>query len=411
MNSKIKDFFLQNLGLKLLSVVLAVLAWCGIMNMSDPNVTVTIRNITVNKTNEQAVVDENMIYAVVSGDNISISVTGPRSIVQSLQARDVNAYVDLKELSITNACPIHVSFNSSSLNSKVEVTSKSDEVMVLSLEEMITENKQVVVELSGTPSGDYYATPTVSPLMLEVYGSATQVSQIERLVAAVNIDGQTTSFITSIEVVPYDKDGNVLDSSQFTMNDNRVSVSVELMPTKTINVVINADVTAEYGFRCGNLEQAPNSITIAGPEDVIKDISDITIPYSAEGLKETISENINIMEYIPEGCYLVSNYDSISITIPVVMLNENREMSVSVSDISLKNVPAGYTLMNRSALNTISIWGAEDTTADATATELGLYVDCSSVNAPGTYSLPLGYNEDGEFMVDAATINLVFMSQ
>ncbi len=408
MNRTVKDFFLQNIWLKLLSVGIAILAWCTIMNMSDPNITVTLRNISVNKINEQSVVDENMIYDVVSGDTISITVTGPRSVLQQLTKDDVNAYIDLKELSITNACPIHISFKNASVANKVEVTSKSDEVMVLSLEEMVTENKQVAVVLSGAAAEGYYAISSVSPLLIEVYGSETQVSKVERLVANVNIDGQNTSFIKTVEVIPYDKDNNVLDATQFTLKDNKVSVSVELLPTKNINVVVDADVSAEYGFACMPLEQAPTSITIAGPPDIISNITEITIPYKAENLKETVAENISLTEYIPEGCHLVSNIDSVSVTIPVVMLDESREMTVNVSNIAMRNLPSGFSTVNKTSSVHIRVWGAEGTTGNLTVSSLGLYADCSSVKAPGSYQLKINCDNGGNYIIDDVSANIVF---
>lgn len=406
MKEILKNMFLRNMGMELLSIVMAILAWCTIMNLSDPKVTVKIKNISVNKINEQAVVDENMIYEVVSGDTIEISVTGPRSLVQSLKESDINAYVNLKELSITNSCPIHVSITDENVSKSVEITSKSDEVMILSLEQMISDNKQIAVELKGSPAANYYASYSVSPLMLEVYGSSTQVNNIERLVAAVDIEGKSESFTADVEVVPYDKDGNILDSSKFTMRDKKATVSVELYPTKNINVVIDAKVSARYGFACQPLGQAPSSVTIAGPQNVIRDITEIVIPFEREDLIETVAENISLADYIPEQCYLVSDTDTVSVTIPVVRLSENRVMSVNMSDISFRNMPAGLSVINKTAKVNISIWGAEGTTGEIMISDLGLYADCSSITAPGTYQLPLKYNTGEQLQIDNLTISV-----
>lgn len=407
MKEILKNMFLRNMGMKLLSLAMAILAWCTIMNLSDPKVTVKIKDISVNKINAQAVVDENMIYEVVSGDTIEVSVTGPRSMVQSLKESDINAYVNLKELSITNSCPIHVSIADETISKSVEITYKSDEVMILSLEQMISENKQIAVELTGSPAENYYASYSVTPLMLEVYGSSTQVNNIERLVATVDIEGKSESFTADIEVVPYDKDGNLLDSSKFTMSDTKATVSVELYPTKNINVVIDADVSARYGFACQALGQAPSSITIAGPQSVIRDITEIVIPFEREDLIETIAENISLTDYIPEGCYLVSDTDTVSVTVPVVRLSENRVMSVSLNDISVRNMPSGFSVMNKTAKVNVSVWGAEGTTEGFTVSDLGLYVDCSSVTTPGTYQLPLKYSTDEQLQIDDVTVGVV----
>lgn len=408
MKENFKNLLLENVGMKILSVGLAIIAWCLIMNISDPRMTVTIKDISVTKINEQAVVDENMIFDVISGETITVSVTGLRSEVQSMTAADINAYVDLKELSLTNACPIHVEIKNQDVAKRAEVVSKSEEVMVLSLEEMITDNKQISIVLKGSPAENYYAVSTVSPLMLEVYGSVTQVDSIEKLVATVDIEGKSSSFTTNVTVVPVDKDGNALDASKFTLNDKEVTASIELYPTKNINVVLDAEVTAAYGFVCEELEQAPKSVTISGPQNVITDITEIVIPFKRSELTETVAENINIMDYIPEGCYLVSEFDTVSVTVPVVRLSENKVFTVNVSDLTRRNLQGKLGVLNGSAKVSVSVWGAEGTMDELKPEDLGLYVDCSSVTKSGNYELEIKSSGNGKFLIDQTVVTVVF---
>ena len=51
-----KDFFTKNIGLKLLSVLLALLLWLTVMNVEDPAVTVTISDVPVQIVNREVIV-------------------------------------------------------------------------------------------------------------------------------------------------------------------------------------------------------------------------------------------------------------------------------------------------------------------------------------------------------------------
>ena len=99
--------------------------------------------------------------------------------------------------------------------------------------------------------------------------------------------------------------------------------------------------------------------------------------------------------------------DTVSVTVPVVMLDENKLMSVSISDITLKNLPSNLQAINSSQKVEISIWGMEGDTASITSRTLGLYVDCSSVTKSGSYELPIMYNSSEQIIIDAATVSLI----
>lgn len=69
-----KQVLTRNVGLKILSLFLAVLSWVVIMNIDDPYITKTIDDIPVNILNENAVEENNKMYEIDSGDTATIKV-------------------------------------------------------------------------------------------------------------------------------------------------------------------------------------------------------------------------------------------------------------------------------------------------------------------------------------------------
>lgn len=56
---KIKASLTNNVGIKVIAVVIAALIWLMIVNISDPEKTVIIYNIPINVTHEEVITDMN----------------------------------------------------------------------------------------------------------------------------------------------------------------------------------------------------------------------------------------------------------------------------------------------------------------------------------------------------------------
>ena len=91
MKQKIGKTLFNHIGLKILSLVLAVLLWGIVMNLADYSMTKTIRNIDVTQTNGSAIENMGKVYNVQDGETVDIVVKGPRSVVDPLTAEDFTA--------------------------------------------------------------------------------------------------------------------------------------------------------------------------------------------------------------------------------------------------------------------------------------------------------------------------------
>jgi YbbR domain-containing protein len=237
------------------------------------------------------------------------------------------------------------------------------------------------------------------------------VSGIEKFVANVDITDKSSSFSTTADIVAVDSNGNELDMSKVDINGSTsVDVDVTLYKTKNINVVIDADVDTEYGFAYTSIEQAPSTITIAGPADILQNITEVEIPYAAHSLKETLNDSISIGDYIPEGCYLVSDTDFVSITIPVSIMDSKKTLSVSLNNIEIKNIPEGFKIANLNTVNNIDLWGVEGQMDNVSIKNVGLSIDLSGISEPGSYDMPVTLNTELDVIIDSeVTVTVVLI--
>ena len=86
----------NNFGLKVLSIIFAIIMWLVVVNIDDPKITKTFTT-TVSITNESAISDMGKYYEVVDGKNtVTFAVSAKRSLIEDLSGSDFKAGFRLK---------------------------------------------------------------------------------------------------------------------------------------------------------------------------------------------------------------------------------------------------------------------------------------------------------------------------
>ena len=199
---KIKIF--ENIGLKILSLFIAMLLWLGIVNMADPIVTRTFSKIPVEILNENSISDVNRVYEVVSGKKVDVKVKGKRSVVDNIEEEDFRATADLSELSKVNAVAINVVLKSGNGRSNVELD-WGNAVLQVTLEKKVTDKFKVEVKTEGELDSHYVlGDVNVQPNIIEVSGGKSKISQIGSIGVVVYLDGKTEDFKDDLTPTLYD---------------------------------------------------------------------------------------------------------------------------------------------------------------------------------------------------------------
>ena len=93
-----KKMLTNNLGLKLLSVIGAIMLWLIVMNIDDPYTYRDFSPIQVTMLNENVVTDQGKVYKIEDGsDVISIRVWGKKSVLRELDITDFTATADMQK--------------------------------------------------------------------------------------------------------------------------------------------------------------------------------------------------------------------------------------------------------------------------------------------------------------------------
>ncbi|MGX8703321.1 MAG: hypothetical protein ACSW8H_02585, partial [bacterium] len=87
-----KGWFFSHPGLKIASILLAICIWLIIVNVNDPILTKTIRDVPVTVENQSYIESLGKSYRIAQGySTIAVTVQSNRSVVESLTSSNVNA--------------------------------------------------------------------------------------------------------------------------------------------------------------------------------------------------------------------------------------------------------------------------------------------------------------------------------
>ena len=372
-----KEKLIKNLGIKILSVCLAMFLWIIIINVDDPVKTRTFTNVPVQVLNENTLTSKNKAYGIVSGDTVDFTVTGKRTQLEELKKTDFVATADLAQL----APP----FETVKIN--VECTKYPDigitmgkvTTMRISLEDIISENFSVRVVTSGAPSPGYAADKSeASPVMIEVTGAESTIKEITDVKVLVDISSAEEDVTKTVTPKAYNEKGIEIDSSKLSFSYDKVSVKVTILPTKTIPIVLSMTGQPEHGYQFLEAAYEPKEIEIKGESEKLNAISSLTIPVDISNLQSDKEDTIDIQEYLEPFDVSVVDQDVESIVVKVYVEKLiEKTFTIEQSDIKLENLPENmkceFTDVDTSYV--IKLMGLEEDFKDLTVSELAPVVD------------------------------------
>lgn len=414
MSKKPKNLLINNLGLKLLSVIFALILWLVVVNIDDPDKT---RTFTTNVTlvNEQVLTDMGKSYEITDNSNVvTFRVTASRSIIERMTASDFKATADMTSIELkedgTAVVPIDIMANRYS--SQIDIDRKNKN-LELTVEDLQSNQFKITAKTDGTPAeGSAVGEVTVSPDIISVSGPASVVGKIAGVEAVLDVSGKFEDVEDNVVPVLYDKNGNVLDTSKLTFNLETVNVKAEILSVKEIP--ISCETGGELGddYQQVSVECAPEKITVKGVAEKLNKITVITIPkedLDISGAKETLTKEVDISTYLPEGVTLVdSEQAKIKITI-VIEKTETKTFNVPVENIKIFNLSDDYDIEYQGSKIPVTLKGYTSDMESLSASDIMLSIDVGQIK-PGTSEVALALNLGSEYKLvenSTITINLI----
>ena len=387
MAKKILKTLVNNLGFKILAVVLAFILWLVVYNIDDPKKSKTFTtNVTVE--NASAVTDMNKCYEVLDGTNtVTFTVTGKRSELEKLDDTDFSAVADMNRLIINdkgNKASVPIEISAKRTYTSVSINNKN-KYMELSLEDLMSRRFMISADTSGKVASGYALgeVSVTNPNVLNVSGPASIVKKVDKVVATIDVDGMSSNLTDNVIPVLYDSDGNEVDTTQLKLSNTTVTISAKILSVKEVPLVFSTTGTPYGEYRVVEISSTPDTVKLKGASNVI----------NVSGAREDVKTTIDISEYLPDGVELVdSSAASVTVTVRIEAY-ASRTYHLPTSDIKVNSLPDGLNLSFDKAQVSVTISGLQDDLNKLNASELAASIDASRLSE-GTHQVELSLKLD-----------------
>jgi YbbR domain-containing protein len=382
-----KEKLTRNIGLKVLSVILAAILWLVITNVDDPVMTEDFTNVTVEILNEDAITSLDQVYEVIEGGTIDFTVAARRSIADNLTASDFRVTADFAKLSDVYAVTINIT--SPRYGDDVTVTDGMYQVMKVNLEDSDEKHFKVNVVQKGEPAEGYYVAEKTANTILRVSGPKSKIERIKDVIVEVDVTDITGSFPTTEEPKALDEDGVEIDASNLIFSEDQVTINIGVYKTKEIDLLFTTTGEPADGYVMTNIEFEPKKIEVAAEADALEKINNLSITEEITGEKKDVEKEINLQEKLGEGIILVGENQTATINITIEKA-ETKDITIWPGDINTNNLQDTLELsyLTTGPL-TISLAGPANVLADLSRTTLKPYIDLSNYSS-GTYAIAVG---------------------
>lgn len=409
-----KEKIFNNLSLKIVSAVFAVILWTVIVNIYDPNTSYTFSNITVQLVNTQSLTEKNYTFEVVDGGKISVTVSGPKSVVTDLKTSDIAATADLSKVTaFTDYVDIQVQVvKDGQVLNNVEAVPRTS-ALKLSIENRDTNTYAVNVNTTGTPANGYaVASTTTSPTYIKVTGPTSLVEGVASVGVDVDVSGAKGTVNTQSDINMYDSDGNIITNEELEMSSETADVIVEMARTKTVPVVVKTSGTPSQDCVVTGTSLSQTSVVISGQQEALSKIDNITIPSSAvsvDGLSEDKTYTFKLTDYVPSGVKIVSD-SRLQVTVKISKAS-TKTVHISSDAIKIENVSSGYNAVIEGTGIDVIISGTGTILENISATDITCSVNAAGLSA-GTHSVDVSVSvPDGCSVLGNSSVKLTLSAK
>ena len=421
----------DNIPLKITSVAVAVVVWLIVVNIDNPVGTnyYTLNNVElINKEYvESSDTIGKMCMPEQSQDSIRVAITTTKKIRDRIKVTDISAVADLQQAVSLDTNPVMVpitvtcSIPGVSAND-IKVTPQN---LSVNLDEKETQEFVVNVSKGDTkPSKDYeVGSLTANPEKVRITGPKTLINKIDKVNAAIDLDGNTQDFSQDVNLTIIDKNQEPLSDSE--MNSLRIENNAKVVVTARLwKIRQGVGISAGYvgtpadGYQVGSVKTVPDTISVAGSTEGLESLAQndnvITIPADSidiSGESKDVEKKINLSNLLPDNVKLTSDSsEDVWVTVSILPVG-SREFDIPTKSIEVKNKPDDLQVTFETAQIAVRIKSDENDMDDLNAQkDIKASIDLNG-KEEGNYEVPVKIVlPDGYETVEDVTTEVVISS-
>ena len=291
----------NNLGYKLLSLLLAVLLWNYVIT-TNTSITrnKTVYNLTASISGQSTLNDNKLALttdpeSVLSG--ITVTVDTPQKDYSKVSSDNVQVMLDLS--GVRNVGTQEVPLRATTSYGRVRGIMPDS--LTLTFENLDSRNVAVNSEIIGGSSGYWYNVSRSNPAVLTVSGAASIVQSIATARVTADVSGMESSTITALPYILLDSTGEVVPQGMLNCSTSSISVSIDIYPCRDIPVSSDNESiivgTPAEGYELQAVNVQPETIQVAAERELLDSLTELVIePISVEGASQSFSAKSTVTQ-------------------------------------------------------------------------------------------------------------------
>jgi YbbR domain-containing protein len=308
----------RNLGLMILSLILAFFFWAVATEATDPTLEEPFgSSIPI----EIIGLDEGMLAYGMSPTRVNVDqLRAPQSVWQTLTSDNLHAYIDLSDVSTgTLTVPIKVDVQVTPM--QVLKITPSD--VNITVEPIAEKEITVTIRTEGTPLFGFRADePEVVPQTVRVRGPASWVAKVTEAQVTISLDGQQSDVRGDYQPVLMDENEHTVANVESIPKSLTINVPISpLGYVRDLAVTVAWEGQPASGYRIANLVVDPQIVKVYGRVERVREAPGylLTQPVSLDTLTRSLTTTVALQ--MPEGLSLISPprpYVTVSLTIEAI---------------------------------------------------------------------------------------------
>ncbi len=353
MVKRILSIFMENLPLKLVSVLIAIVFWYIAIYYSDPKETRSY-SVRVEVINDSYIASGKQVYYIDDAfKTVTVYLRDNASKLNNITEGFINVTADLTQIVDFNRDPVMVPLSVTCAGVSDSNISLSRETIPITIENVASKELPITVSTGETTPNKNYEIGSMTPDVssITVNGPESIISQIDSVVAVINVTNMSVSSDRSATLSFIDKNQNEISQDLITddvtiSGDDQVSVYVELWRKRSgVTFKVNYEGQPAQDYRVSSIITSPDEITVAGNNDALEILEKagniITIPadrVNVEGRSEDMSLDVDITDLLPGNMKVASSMNSYVTLYVSILPQDSREILKDVDDIQLLNL-------------------------------------------------------------------------
>ena len=341
---------MNNFGLKLLAILLAIVLWMVVINIDDPAVRKTM-TLSVTMKNQDYITEMGKYMDILGDSNtVTFTYTTKRGIWENISSTDFSATADLKKIEAKENGTYRVPVIVSAIRNASQITIESKQLYLeVTLEDLGKKQFQIKANTSGTVAdGCALGNVTIDNAnVVQVSGPVSLVNAIDSVVATVNVDGMSADITDNVVPVFYDVNGEVIDTTKLEKSIDTVNITAQILNTKDIPLELSYMGEPEAGYCLPEVLSNPKTVRVKGTAATLNTLDRVVVPAEVldlTGVTSDVEKTIDISTYLPEGVSLVISSDAkVNITAKIEEM-ETKEFRIPISNITAAGLKTGYQL-------------------------------------------------------------------